>query len=136
MPIDKFLLSQFVDLTLEKRAVKKRERELNASLTSLQEEILQQFEEEEILESVRVKGYNIKPKRTLWAAPIGGDYERACKALEESGHGEYVNTRFDSRSVSALVREYDGQEEGIPGDLAENLKISEVFTLSVTKGAK
>lgn len=132
MPIDKILLAEFVELTLEKRAIARRERELNGLIRELQETILQQFEEEEIVESVRVKGYNIKPRRELWAGTIDGDYTRACNALIESGHGEYVNRRFDSRSVSALIREYDAEGE-IPSELQDNLSISEVFKLSITK---
>jgi hypothetical protein len=134
MSIDSDLLSEFVDITLEKRAIEKRKRELNQRQRELQESILQQFEENEQLDAVQIKGYKVSPRRELWASAIDGDFERACDALRDSGHPEYIQTRFDSRSVSALIREYDAEGE-IPQELLDNLKISETFKLSVTKGA-
>ena len=132
--LDKLLVAHFVELTLEKRALARKEKALNKEIADAQETILEQFEEDEIVESIRVSGYNVKPVRELWAAALEGDHERSCNALVSSGHSEYVNRRFDSRSVSALIREYE-REGGIPDELTDNLSITEKFKLSITKGA-
>lgn len=131
--IDNNLLIEFVDKTLEKRELKRKERKIEQRLRELTEEIIEQFEEEEIIESIRVKGYNVRPQRQLWAGCIDGDFERACNALVQSGHGDYVNRRFDGRSVSALIREYDERGD-IPDELKNNLSITEKYVLSLTKG--
>jgi hypothetical protein len=133
--IDKHLIAEFVELTLKKREMAREKTKMETRLKELTEIIVDQFVETETVESLRVMGYNVKPKRELWAGAKDGDFERSCNVLVDSGHGEYVNRRFDSRSVSALIREYDREGE-IPEELQEGLEITEKWKLSMTKGGK
>lgn len=133
LEIDKHKIAEFVEKTLERRKLSAEDKILRDRLKELTEIILQQFEDAEMVESIRVKGYNVKPARELWAAAKDGDFESACDGLIASGHSEYVGRRFDSRKVSALIREYDAEGE-IPSDLEECLSITEKFKLSMTKG--
>lgn len=131
--IDKHMVAEFVELTLQKRQMAREEKKINARIKELTEAIVEQFVDAETIESIRIKGYNVKPVRELWVGAKDGDFDLSCNALIESGHPEYVNRRFDSRSVSALIREYD-REGGIPDELQAGLSIVEKFKLSMTKG--
>ena len=133
--IDKHLVLEFVELTLQKREMARDKSRIDKRITELTEIIIDQFVEAETIESIRVKGYHVKPKRELWAGAKDGNFALSCDALIASGHSEFVDTRFDSRKVSALIREYD-REGGIPTELQEGLSIVEKFKLSMTKGGK
>ena len=133
--IDKHAVAEFVELTLKKREMAREVSTIEKRLKELTEIIIDQFTEAETIESIRVKGYNVKPKRELWAGAKDGDFALSCAALVASGHSEYVNERFDSRKVSALIREYD-REGGIPEELQDGLSIVEKFKLSMTKGGE
>jgi len=133
--IDKHLVLEFVELTLQKREMAREKGKIEKRLTELTEIIVDQFVEAETIESIRVKGYHVKPKRELWAGAKDGDFALSCEALIASGHSEFVDRRFDSRKVSALIREYD-REGGIPEELQNGLSIVEKFKLSMTKGGK
>lgn len=133
--IDKHAVAEFIELTLEKREMAREKTRIEKRLKELTEIIIDQFTDAETIESIRVKGYNVKPVRELWAGARDGDFAFSCNALVASGHAEYVNTRFDSRKVSALIREYD-REGGIPDELQNGLSIVEKFKLSMTKGGK
>ena len=132
LEIDKHKIAEFIEKTLERRRIARDDKLLKDRLKELTEIILQQFEDAEMVESIRVKGYNVKPARELWAAAKDGDFEGSCDVLIASGHSEYVGRRFDSRRVSALVREYDAGD-GIPEELQNGLSITEKFKLSMTK---
>lgn len=134
MSVNQNLVGEYIELMLERRRLAREDKKIKDKQKELQEQIITEFEEYEILDAVTVMGYNVKPVRELWAAAIDGDFERACEALVKTGHGEFVHKRFDGRKVSALIREYDA-DDAIPPELQDNLKISEVFKLSVTKAS-
>lgn len=133
LTIDKHMVAEFIELTLEKREYAHLTSQINKKLEVLTEAIVEQFVAAETIESIRVKGYNVKPKRELWAGAKDGNFGLSCDVLIASGHSEYVNRRFDVRKVSALIREYD-REGGIPDELQDGLSITEKFKLSMTKG--
>jgi len=133
LELDTEKMSEYVTLTLEKRLVAAETTKRNARLKELEQDMLDQFEEAELVDGIIISGYNLKPSSIIWASALEGNYDRSCQALEDSGHGEYVQARFDSKKVSKLIREYAESEEGIPEELEEGLNIVEKFSISMTK---
>ena len=126
------MMAEYVNLTLEKRKANREARLRDARLKELTEEMLQEFEDSGMVDGIIIHGYNLKPSSVLWASAKDGDYRISCQALIESGHGEYVEPRFDSRKVSKLIREYAAEGE-IPEELENGLNIVEKFSISMTK---
>jgi hypothetical protein len=148
----------------ERRELDKMVTALKAELAVLEAELLEAYAEEG-MQSARVETeygvWNVGPRSQLWAtAPDGSDeegkdYERGCRALEAVGWGDFVQRRFNTMTLSAHVRELvksgiatlEQTEDGrlylkpisIDDDfspLADGIKITEKFSLSVTSGRK
>jgi len=148
----------------ERRRLDKEVNDLKAELAVLEVELLEAYAEEG-MQSARVEteygNFNVSPRSQLWAtAPDdndeeGKDYEKGCRALEAVGWSDFVQRRFNTMTLSAHVRELvksgiatleqteDGRlylKPAVKGfnftPLADGIKITEKFSLGVTKAAK
>lgn len=128
------------------RRVKELEVELKEAKgerDGMQEEIVEHMIQAGV-QHIKVGGFTIYLHTQLWASapdvadPITGkvyskDFDTAVEALEAHGYGEFIETKFSTARVSALIRELDRSEEGIPLELARNLKITEKVQPRVRK---
>lgn len=80
----------------------------------------------------------------IWASPKRDDaerdkatdeeYERACRALEAHGFGEYVQERFNVVSLSSAMKEEVEHGRIEPGDVFDGaITVEEKFTLQARK---
>jgi hypothetical protein len=148
----------------ERRRLDKEVNDLKAELAVLENELLEAYAEEG-MQSARVEtpygNFNVGPRSQLWATAPDGfdeegkDYAKGCAALRAVGWGDFVQERFNTMSLSGHVRELvkmgiatleyteDGRlylksitSEHDLSPLVDGLKITEKFSLSVTKAAK
>lgn len=125
-------VNKLVELTLQKRELETRAKELAREIAEVEESLLEQFGEAGI-SSVRAEGGTVSLSRQLWATCADGDYSRACAALEAAGLSEFVQNRFNSNTLSAYFRELDRDGRPIPKALEGAIDVAERFTLRVTK---
>lgn len=128
------LFAQRSDL---KRTLEEELDNVKAELAELEQALLAQFEEDGVpaMKLNRPDGSvtTVYLHRQTWAGPIDGDYRRACEALREAGMGALVQIRFNTQQVSAVIREMTKGGEALPEVLADNLKITERFSLRTRK---
>ena len=129
--------------TLEVRKLKADLAAAKKDLAELDRQVLEEFEASGVpkvatrfgtvypIHTLRVSAVNIEDPLT--GEPAGKDYQRSNEALRAHGYGDYVQERFNSQSVGALIRELDDSPDGIPEDLRENLTITEVLTVGFRK---
>lgn len=121
------MAKQFVALAKEKRDLEARLDHVKKGMKDLQPLLLAAIEEGRFPESSRVDGTTVFLRKQTWASAKDGNYEAACAALIECGLEGYVNTRFNTNSVSAYVRDLEKEEIPIDPRLAEVLNITEKF---------
>lgn len=118
-------------------------KELKKERESLEEPLLEGMVDAGI-QNLNVDGKTVYIRTQIWASAkdmtdpltgevIGKDWDSALDAVRKCGHGELVETRINSQRLSALIRELDETEDGIPEILKENLAISEQTKLVVRK---
>lgn len=93
--------------------------------------LLEAFANEPALGGLKVDGYTIYTRRTLWAG--ADDKAAAYEALVAAGFDDYAQRTFNTQSVSALFREWDKSGEEPPAELAAAFKVGEKFQIGMTK---
>jgi len=111
------------------KKLKKRKRDL-------EEPLLELFAELGVTSVVTESGRTVHLHRQIWAnARTGEDgarnFNAACAALEATGNGDMVERKFNVTKVSALVRELENSEDGIPVELRDNLQINEIVRVRI-----
>lgn len=97
-----------------------------------------------LIENEPVTTFSVFVGSRIWASPKRDDperdkatdeeYERACRALEEHGFGEYVQERFNIVSLSSAMKE-EVEHGRIPvGEVFDGtLVVEEKFTLNARR---
>lgn len=105
--------------------------EQKAIKASAEAYLLEAFANEPALTGLKVDGYTIYSRRTLWAN--AKDKPAAYAALIAAGFEEFAQQTFNSQSVSALFREWDKSGEEPPALLAEAFSVGEKYQIGMTK---
>jgi hypothetical protein len=129
---------EFADLTLEKRGIKEREKEINKQLAELQERILDRWEEEgcrgvpfdDVTLGMRRGGFVKVIREGEDATPE--EKAAVCQALKEAGYDEYVSEGFNYQSVTSLAKE-ERWDLHMPPELEGKLSFEPKFEISVRK---
>lgn len=140
--------ARFAELTAEKRRLKERLNEIEPQLKAMEPQLLSYLGEEGY-ELVRISGFTISPVREPWVYPAKGvSRQVVCAALKANGLGRFVKEGFNTRSLTAYVREleehYQLTESGdpeaainfLPEGLAGILEIKPGYRLQVLERAK
>ncbi len=127
-------LKRYVELEHERRDLDDRLKAVKAETEKLAASLLDQFAEAG-MQSARVNGLTVYVHRQLWASAVEGNYEAACQALRASGHGEFVQERFNTNQISALAREMDKNGETLPVEWDGPIKVAETFQLRTQKAS-
>jgi hypothetical protein len=129
-------LKKFAGLTAQKRNAKKVLESLDAEITQLQEEILDEMCREGISQA-RVDTddgrFTLYPTKQLWAKAHEGNYDLACKFLKKIGLGDLVEKRFNTNRLSAVIREWDAQETPLPKGIEKYIDIAETYKIGVRR---
>lgn len=120
------------DLDAQLKAVK-------AKLSKLEPWVLSYFSEVGI-DRVTVDALGtpltLSPRRELWAGPAEGySADDVADAMAAAGMtarqiAAVITTKCNTSTLSALVREFDRSDSGVPPELAKAIKVAEVFKLS------
>lgn len=93
--------------------------------------LLEAFANEPALGGLKVDGYTIYSRRTLYAnAP---DKAQAYEALIAAGLEDFATRGFNATSVSALFREWDKNGEQPPAALGDVFTVAETYKIGMTK---
>lgn len=122
-----------VKATEEKRELDRQLKVVKQTIEQLENEVCDELIEAGV-QNMNVDNNIVYLHRQVWAKPAGGDYETAAAKLIEAGLEDFVQTRFNTNSVSAYVRETLATEGELPDTLNEALDITEVIKPRVKKG--
>jgi hypothetical protein len=132
--MDMATLKRFVELSIDIKEKSTALKALEREKRELEEPITNMLAEDGIA-SIKILGYTVYLHTQIWVGAkdmvseegevVGKDYGSSIYALKQAGHADLIETRFSTQRVSALIREMDKSEDGIPEILQENLKITE-----------
>jgi hypothetical protein len=135
-------LARFVDLDTKIKEMDAELKELKRERETLEDPLVEGLIEAGI-QNMNVNGKTVYIRTQLWASAkdivddsgevVAKDWTSALEAVRSTGHGDLVETRINSQRLSALVRELDETEDGIPEILRDNLNISEQIKLVVRR---
>jgi len=139
--------TRFIALTIEKRQLNNRLKEIEPELRTL-EPLLLSYLGEGGYRMVEVAGYRLAPHREPWVYPARGvTRAEVCSALHARGEewARFVREIFSTRSLTAYVRQLEEHHrlvetadpesvlDILPPPLAGVLEIKPGFRLQVTK---
>lgn len=129
-------LRKFAELTAQKRNKKRELEEVEAELTILQDEILEEMGTEGISQA-RVDTdegrFTLYPYATLWGKAKDGNYDKACRWLKRVGLGDLVEKKFNVHKMSSVLREMHAGEQPYPKGWEKYLDVSEVYKVGVRR---
>jgi len=127
------LIKTYLNFDRQRKKLELQVKDLKEKLAKLMPKV-----EEELLQagvdSLKLDGASVWMRSQLWAKPKNGDYERACKALEEAGLSDFVRERFNTNTLSAYVRELRDNDQPLPESFDGVIEVSEV-TKVITREA-
>lgn len=137
--------ARFLDLTLEKRALRERMDEINNQLKTL-EPALVGFLSAANQPRFAVKDYILSTAREPWVYPITGvSREMVCEALKISGLAKMVKENYSTQSLTAHVKSLeehhkliaglqpDALEKLLPPALAHLLNVKPAFKIRLER---
>jgi hypothetical protein len=137
--------TRFVELTLEKRALKERLKEVEGHLRTL-EPALVGYLSAASLPCIAVKNYLVAAHREPWIYPITGvSRQMVCEALKISGLARMVSENYSTQALTAHIKsleehhklisglQSDGLDKLLPPALAHILHIKPAYGIRVQK---
>ena len=117
----------WAELTTEKRALEAALRKLNDQLAVVEDSALN-YMADVGAESMTLKGLGtVHHIKRLWAS-IDSENPDALEALRAAGAGDMVKERVNTQSLSAWVREHDGE---VPEVARPFVNIAETYKLGL-----
>lgn len=114
------------ELETQKTVIEEQIKELKRQMRPYEEQLLLFFSEHGV-NNIKLHGKTLYIHRQLWARPLDGDYERACKVLRDIGLDEYVKETVNVNSISAYVREQDDMGIELPERFMDGFRVDEVY---------
>jgi hypothetical protein len=126
-------VNRLVELQARKNELSGELRRVNDEMARVQEQVIDAFVEAGVQSLKTKSGQTVFLHTQVWANAREGDYDRACDALVVAGYEDFVERRFNTNKVSALVRELRQErgEEGVPLPVRDALQIREVVSARV-----
>ena len=128
-------LKTYASLTVRKRDVSKELDELKSQLSILESELLDELTSSGLTQA-RVETesgmFTLFPKRQIWASLEEGVRLEAIEAFEAHGMKDLLSPNYQALSAWCREREDHG-EEPVPDFLVGLVKVTEKYTLNVTK---
>lgn len=119
--MDTARLRLYAELDQKRLRLKKEAESLDAQLAPLEEAILEEIAQEGMaqvkIETPEFGRVTVYLERKIWAKCVDGDWARAVDALRDAGLGDYVETKYNTSSFSAYLRELDKAGSPLPEPL-------------------
>lgn len=107
-----------------------------AERSAIADLVLQDFQRQGVSKTT-VNGKTAYLLRQVWANVAEGQFEALKEALLQLNAGDIVKETINTQSLSAFVREFEPDDQGLPGlpaELRGLVKISEKFDIRVRRG--
>jgi hypothetical protein len=106
---------RFIALTLERREIEARLRELKESLKAMQPSLLAYLAAAQ-MPMLALGAYEVRPRRDPWIYPlIGVSRERVCEALKIAGLSRMVKENYSTQSLTAYLKQLEERSRLIAG---------------------
>ena len=136
-------LSEYVTRDIKAKELEAEAKRLKAENAKIEEQLIDGMIDAGI-ENMKIGDRTVFIRTQLWASAVdavnpltgevdGKDWPTTIEALRVHGYGDLKEERVNSQRLSALVRELDDSEDGIPETLEEALSITERVKLVVRK---
>ena len=140
--MDLGVMQQYVARQIKAKELDAEAKRLKAENAKVEDQLIDAMIDANI-QSLKIGDRTVFIRTQLWASAadvvsedgevLGKDWPGAVAALEAAGYGSLKEERVNSQRLSALIRELDASEDGIPQEFEESLKISEKIQLIVRK---
>ena len=104
---------------------------LKAEYDKLEPEVIEYMSSEGI-QNLAVDGRTVYVKRQLWASVNQGN-PAALDILRDNGLSDFIEEKVNSNRISSFVREFEKNEEEIPGWCRDALNITEKYSVGMQK---
>jgi hypothetical protein len=134
-------LREYTALTIEKRELQEREREIERRLRALNGPLVDALLDAGI-EGQRITldgaSYSLFPVSQAWARPRDGDMAGLCAALQEHGGfiGNAVQPSINLMTLTGWVREALREGRDIPEEIAAYLDVNQTPQVQVRRVSK
>ena len=119
------LVSEFADLTEQRRKLEAEVKKLATDLAGREERLVQEFAQAGIQNIKTKTGQTIYLNREIFAKLVG-DQKKAYTAFRRAGLGDFVKETVNANTLRAWVREID---EVLPKGLQPYIDVTEVFRM-------
>ena len=119
------LVSEFADLTEQRRKLEAEVKKLATDLAGREERLVEEFGQAGIQNIKTATGQTIYLNREIFAKLVG-DQKKAYTAFRRAGLGDFVKETVNANTLRAWVREMD---EVLPKGLQPYIDVSEVFRI-------
>ena len=126
------IIKQWIELDNRRKTHEEDIDKIKTDMNFLEEAILENFATEGI-DSCRVNGFTISPKKNVFAVIVDGDKDRAAQALRDAGYGQYIVETINTRSLSSLVSDLIKEEGKLPDEFNGAITTFEKMRLRKTK---
>lgn len=141
--MDLQVMQDYVSRQIKAKALEAEAKQLKAENAKVEEQLIDAMIDANI-QNLKIGDRTVFIRTQLWASAadvvdeitgenLGKDWPGAIAVLESAGYGSLREERVNSQRLSALVRELEASEDGIPPEFEESLKISEKVQLVVRK---
>ena len=119
------LVSEFVDLTKQRRDLEAQVNVLKTELVAREEKLVEGFARAGIQNIKTKTGQTVSLRREVYAK-LTGDQKKSYTALRRAGLGDFIKEGVNTQTLSAYVREL---EEVLPKGLQPYIDVTEVFRM-------
>ena len=119
------LVSEFADLTEQRRKLEAEVKKLATDLAAREERLVEEFGQAGIQNIKTKTGQTIYLNREIFAK-LTGDQKKAYTAFRRAGLGDFVKETVNANTLRAWVREMD---EVLPEGLQPYIDVTEVFRM-------
>jgi len=119
------LVSEFADLTEQRRKLEAEVKKLATDLAAREERLVEEFGQAGIQNIKTKTGQTIYLNREIFAK-LTGDHKKAYTAFRRAGLGDFVKETVNANTLRAWVREMD---EVLPKGLQPYIDVTEVFRM-------
>ena len=119
------LVSEFVDLTKQRRDLEAQVNVLKTELAAREERLVEEFGQAGIQNVKTATGQTVSLRREVYAKLVG-DQKKSYTALRRAGLGDFIKEGVNTQTLSAYVREL---EEVLPKGLQPYIDVTEVFRM-------
>lgn len=126
------LIEEFVSLAQQRRELEAKLDTVVHRIGELEPRVLEEMADAGIPSFRHASGCTVYTERKIWAKiAAGATKEDVVEALKAAGYDMYVTETYNTNSVSALLREWERDNQPLPVQLEGKIEASEVYKAKV-----